>query len=115
VWRRWHLRVAPLPDESVSVFLSDPHVQTILSGLATLIVSGAAYLKSRSHDGVLSTIKLYVNGRVSSLEARNEQLIKILNEKNIPIPDAPVTTTSTEGNAMVIRIKESGATDAGNS
>jgi hypothetical protein len=92
---------------------ADPHIQTLVTGLAATFFALATYLKSRSSSGKLDTIKVYVNGRMSYEQARNEQLHSLLQEHGVEIPPPPDVVTDTNGNILVIKLK--GLPDEGNS
>lgn len=70
-------------------WLADPHIQTICTCLLAVLGSVTTYLKSRGVGKTVARVELNVNGRMSALLARVDQLTAALNAVNADIPDSP--------------------------
>lgn len=70
-------------------WLSDPHVQTVVGLLVTVFTVGGTYLKQRAAAKVIARVELNVNGRMSALIARVDQLTAALTAVNAEVPTSP--------------------------
>jgi hypothetical protein len=70
-------------------WLSDPHAQTIATGLLAVLGSLFSYLKSRSAKAIIQRVELNVNGRMTTLMARVDQLTAALTAVNAEVPVSP--------------------------
>jgi hypothetical protein len=73
----------------VSTWLADPHIQTICTCLLAVAGSISTYLKSRATSKTVARVELNVNGRMSTLLARVDQLTAALTAVNAEVPESP--------------------------
>lgn len=63
---------------------------TLVAALAALLAALAGYLKTRTTDGKVDTIKVLVNGKSTRQDSRISQLEQHLADNGIAVPPTPM-------------------------
>lgn len=89
----------------MSAWLSDPHVQTVIGLLIAVVSTTGTYIKQRAAGRTMARVELNVNGRMSALIARVDQLTAALTAVNADVPTSPHVLVDPAPTGDIIVIK----------